>query len=244
VPGAPEVNDGLDNQCSGDPGSGLVDEVEGDLGFHDGDTETLTWPRQPGASQYEVMRSTQPGFSADVVTWPTTGAFWIDADEPGPGGTYFYLVRALSPHVGSWGPGPGGADRLLLTCFEDLDGDGFGTPVVIPAGDWDCGDPGESLVSTDCYDSNPNAFPGQATFFVTERGDGSFDYNCDTTEQRRWPNYYTCSSYCSSYTAGWGSGSVPSCGFTSPSFRSGCDWSGFFGDCEPTGFGSNTQQCR
>ena len=33
----------------------------------------------------------------------------------------------------------------------------------------------------DCYDYNPDAFPGQTASFPVNRGDGSFDYNCDGT---------------------------------------------------------------
>lgn len=35
--------------------------------------------------------------------------------------------------------------------------------------------------TTDCYDSNANAFPGQTSWFTVQRGDSSFDYNCDST---------------------------------------------------------------
>lgn len=31
----------------------------------------------------------------------------------------------------------------------------------------------------DCYDNNPNARPGQTNYYTSDRGDGSFDYNCD-----------------------------------------------------------------
>lgn len=32
--------------------------------------------------------------------------------------------------------------------------------------------------STDCYDSNASAYVGQTAYFTTNRGDGSFDYDC------------------------------------------------------------------
>lgn len=43
---------------------------------------------------------------------------------------------------------------------------------------------------TDCYDSNANAKPGQTTCYTTNRGDGSFDYNCSGAND-----------YCTSYGA-------------------------------------------
>jgi hypothetical protein len=33
----------------------------------------------------------------------------------------------------------------------------------------------------DCYDNNANAHFFQTSFFTVNRGDGSFDYNCDNT---------------------------------------------------------------
>lgn len=36
----------------------------------------------------------------------------------------------------------------------------------------------------DCYDHNAQAYPGQTEFKKTERGDGSFDYNCDGAEEK------------------------------------------------------------
>lgn len=36
-----------------------------------------------------------------------------------------------------------------------------------------------TVSGTDCYDDNANVHPGQTAYFATNRGDGSFDYNCD-----------------------------------------------------------------
>ncbi len=46
---------------------------------------------------------------------------------------------------------------------------------------------------TDCYDSNANAYPGQTTYFTTDRGDGSFDYNCSSGTLTADPTY---TNYC------------------------------------------------
>ena len=57
-PGAPEVNDGIDNQCPGESGSGLVDEISGQSGFNTPGNDTLySWTAQAGASLYDVARS-------------------------------------------------------------------------------------------------------------------------------------------------------------------------------------------
>ena len=55
-PGAPEISDGIDNQCPGDPGYGAVDETFGDhwccepssTDCHAIDARLYCWPRQAG----------------------------------------------------------------------------------------------------------------------------------------------------------------------------------------------------
>ena len=49
-----------------------------------------------------------------------------------------------------------------------------------------------SVSSTDCYDSNANAKPGQTQYFSAHRGDGSYDYNCDGSENKNNDNCYSC----------------------------------------------------
>lgn len=51
-----------------------------------------------------------------------------------------------------------------------------------------------TATTTDCYDSNANAKPGQLNFFTTNRGDGSYDYDCDSDQQKQDPTTYTCSA--------------------------------------------------
>ncbi len=59
-PGAPEINDGQDNQCPGDQGFGSVDEVT-DLYFPDAsNTATICWLAQPGASTYRLALAGEP----------------------------------------------------------------------------------------------------------------------------------------------------------------------------------------
>ena len=63
------------------------------------------------------------------------------------------------------------------TYYRDMDADGFGDPDDSVTS---C-EPqvGFVLDSRDCYDDNGQAFPGQTMLFAMDRGDGSFDYNCD-----------------------------------------------------------------
>lgn len=70
-----------------------------------------------------------------------------------------------------------------FTVWPDADGDGFGDKWGDPIAVCDGVIP-EGYVAnhSDCYDGNPDVFPGQTEFFHRDRGDGSFDYDCDGQE--------------------------------------------------------------
>jgi hypothetical protein len=111
-PGAPEVNDGVDNQCPGDHGHGVVDEISGISGFRNpGDRNEFSWSAQAGASDYEVARSSLPDLSDDCTTIARTETYWSDSEDPGQGICFHYLVRPLAPHPGSWGHDSSGVER-------------------------------------------------------------------------------------------------------------------------------------
>jgi hypothetical protein len=114
-PGAPETNDGQDNQCFGDPGFGLVDEVSGLMGFYNpADNTELSWRTQAGATHYQVIRADTQDFSSGCTLFPQTPhAFFVDTETPLEGGFYF-LVRATLPNLGSWGADASGVERVLL----------------------------------------------------------------------------------------------------------------------------------
>ncbi len=62
-------------------------------------------------------------------------------------------------------------------CFEDLDGDGFGSLNTVASSDTDCSDPGESDFDTDCDDAEIDIHPGAPE----GAGDG-VDSDCDAKE--------------------------------------------------------------
>jgi hypothetical protein len=69
-PGAPEANDGIDNQCPGDMGFGLIDEIGPSLGYWVlGNNVLLSWDRQLNADAYEIVRSSSRAFAAGCGTW-------------------------------------------------------------------------------------------------------------------------------------------------------------------------------
>jgi Tol biopolymer transport system component len=111
-PGAPEINDGVDNQCPGDTGYGLVDELSGVAGFFDPvDENVFSWEPQVGATGYEVVRATDPTFEVDCICQPTTEPLWEDTQTPPQGVVFFYLVHAAAPNAGSYGADSTGTER-------------------------------------------------------------------------------------------------------------------------------------
>ncbi|MED5285817.1 MAG: hypothetical protein VYC71_07535, partial [Planctomycetota bacterium] len=107
--------------------------------------------------------------------------------------------------------------------------------------------------NTDCYDDPDNGsfvHPGTTLYYPTDRGDGSFDYNCDGSEQVRWN---TMEEECTGFdfivdtcggSPGWSGGSPPICG-ESRTWNENCDrGGGFLGrGCEWKTTGSRTQEC-
>ncbi|MCZ6833204.1 MAG: putative metal-binding motif-containing protein, partial [Acidobacteria bacterium] len=110
-PGAPEINDGLDNQCAGDMGAGIVDEVTGGTTLGSGE---VCWTAQAGATLYQIGRSTASDFSVDCTTFTDTAPCFPDGGAlPPPGESFFYAVRTLSPLVGSWGADSMSVERTI-----------------------------------------------------------------------------------------------------------------------------------
>ncbi len=79
------------------------------------------------------------------------------------------------------------------TYYRDVDGDGYG--VASPTSASCTGAPaGYVASSTDCYDSGTNAanaYPGQTTYYTAARGDGSWDYNCSSANDKLYNGYFT-----------------------------------------------------
>ena len=84
----------------------------------------------------------------------------------------------------------------------DMDGDGYSidkatycSQGATPTG-----------TANDCQDDYSSVNPGQTSYFTIDRGDGSFDYDCNGTED----SYYTA-IVCGGAKIGWVN-SIPACG--------------------------------
>lgn len=83
-----------------------------------------------------------------------------------------------------------------LTAYQDFDNDGYtlNKPVYFcSTATLPYGYKSSPSASVDCYDQNLNVHPGQTEYFTTNRGDGSFDYNCSGAGQ---PQYSYWGSTC------------------------------------------------
>jgi hypothetical protein len=142
-PGALEINDGLDNQCPGEAGFGLIDEISGDASFRDSPDDTeYSWPAQAGATLYQVARSTAPDFSAGCTTFTRQTAFMNDTEVPLEGVIFYYRVRALLPNAGSWGQDSAGVEVAFRCGLEQVCNDGIDNDLddLIDCDDQDCED--------------------------------------------------------------------------------------------------------
>ena len=128
--------------------------------------------------------------------------------------------------------------------YKDDDADGYGEEgsssrcYCEPTGDYTAAN------NDDCYDTNANANPAATAYYTVDRGDNSYDYNCDGSESKRYTSNYTCTGavyVCIDSTAGWGTSTDPNCGSTA-NWRSGC--SATLTSCSYSSTSNRTQSCR
>ncbi len=196
-PGATELCNGRDEDCDG-----AVDDeaLNADVFYEDSDGDGY------GDDATELFSCTRPSGAVAV------GGDCDDSDfEVNPSASEICNEGVDDDCDGS----ADGDDALGQgTFYEDLDGDGYGDP-----GRWTvaCTAPaGTTPDASDCYDGNADAHPGQTQLFGEDRGDGSYDYDCDghATPELTELGWCSYSAVCAIAVIGWNSWTAPGCGET------------------------------
>lgn len=168
--------------------------------------DTLFTSTASGRRRLGLMRSMTAFDCSDNLydTVNTSGPWYADTDGDGKGDPN-NVSSACSAPVGYTTDNTdckdSGTNASLVfyggqTCYRDNDNDNYGVATVrtcmnttscATATYGSTGTADDVINSnfatntTDCYDSNANAYPGSTFCGTSSRGDGSFDYNCSST---------------------------------------------------------------
>jgi len=96
----------------------------------------------------------------------------------------------------------------------------------------------DTFSCNDCNDKKKDVFPGQQKFFDKE-ADGSYDYDCDKTEEPEFPAVVSCPPQGKCEGGGW-VGTIPACGKEGQ--FSNCVK--ITGNCQPEAPKKKKQRCR
>ena len=64
-------------------------------------------------SGYDVARADVKTFAVGCFILPSASPQWVDTDDPSTGEGFYYLVRAASPFIGSWGANSDEVERSV-----------------------------------------------------------------------------------------------------------------------------------
>ena len=207
-PGADEVENGEDDDCDGtiDEGTNAYDDDGDGWSENEGDcddtTVTITAADCDGDGYLGTDYGGDDCNDTDSSIYPGASEVCDLADND---------CNGISDDEGASG---------CTIYYRDADGDGYGSADAAcycePTGEY------SSTLSTDCYDGNADAYPGAAGWYGSDRGDGSYDWNCDGSQEKEYTAEGDCSSWPScGTTEGWRDG-VAACG-TSASWLADCD---------------------
>jgi hypothetical protein len=253
-PGATEVANGTDDDCDGvvDDGTTAYDD-DGDCWCEaatcagsvsrscaevgGGDCDDEDPDVHPGApeTRNRVDDDCDGAIDDGTTVYDDDGDCWCE----GPICTGSVSGSCTTPTSGDCDD----ADRAIHpgateTC-NDSDDDCDGT---VPADEVDADGDGFALCDDDCYDDNEDAWPEETDYYDEDRGDGSFDYDCDGQETQEYTATFSCSwggSRCT-HTDGWTT-ATPGCG-ESGTWATNCTRSGT--SCTASGTSTRTQSCR
>ena len=214
-PGAEEVCDGLDDDCDQFVPSDESDVDDGGYGICEGDCADEDRSRNPGVA--EACNGVDDDCDGAV---PPEEA---DGDHDG------FRICEGDCADGDVTRNPGAAEAC-----NGLDDDCNG---AVPANEADGDEDGFRICAGDCLDKNPDVRPNQNGWFVSDRGDGSYDYNCDGDETQRWVGA-SCRPQSVGCTTDHWCNSTPECG--QQQYRGVCIACGMQCDIEA----SEWQNCR
>jgi len=224
-PEAPEIADEIDNDCDGtiDEGTVFYDDDGDGYTETDGDCDDGDPAAYPNATE------APDGIDNDCDGTVDEGTVAYDDDGDGyteNKGDCDDTDADINPGEtevcdGSDNDCNGTVDDLgavgCVSYYYDYDGDTYG----VDKPQCQCGPTGfwTALQGGDCYDFNVDAKPGQTGWFTVQRGDGSFDYDCNGLDEKQYTGNMTwaCpdidSNLCEITTQGF-DGGEPDCGDT------------------------------
>jgi hypothetical protein len=157
--------------------------------------------------------------------------------------------RSISIGPGSIAISDGGQIKEANIFVTDADGDGYAPSNFTRT--WStasslAGYVRQYTLATDpfdCYDANANARPGQTSWFTTNRGDGSFDYNCNGGIEYQ---YDTTSDLCGcgDTIARPGFETNPACGNSDAYYTGSCTYIGGCGRKSEGGYYRSDSETR
>jgi len=236
-PAAPEICDGLDDDCDEAVPADEADVDGDDSLICEGDCADEDATRYPGAAEAcngidDDCDEAVPADEADGDgdTYRVCGGDCADGDgarHPGAAEACNGLDDDCDGNVPA-DENDGDGDGYAVCEGDCADDDGTRNPGAAEACngiDDDCvnGVPLDEadadgdlfrICDGDCYDANPDANPDQREWFPADRGDGSWDYDCDGNERQRWTGIGCSVNILDECTASHWCGPVPACGDT------------------------------